>query len=157
MLTSYKPNVEDLWFKQQLLSDEATMSYNHAYGGTLPFPPERWEDWHRRWLQASEALRYYRYIRKNDQFIGEIAYRYDEERKIYIVDVIIHAAFRGNGYGQQALLMLCEAAKSNGICTLYDDIAIDNPAIALFERCGFTEDHRTDEYVMMKKQLLTET
>ena len=156
MLTLYKPGIEDLWFKQHLLSDAATMSYNHAYGGTIPFPTDCWEAWHRRWLQVSEAMRYYRYVQKNDQFIGEVAYRYDEEREIYVTDVIIHAAFRKKGYGKQALLMLCEEAKKNGIRTLYDDIAIDNPAVALFECCGFTEDHRTDEYVMMKKQLIAE-
>ena len=33
--------------------------------------------------------------------------------------------------------MLCEAAKANGVQTLYDDIAIDNPAIKLFLKTGF--------------------
>ena len=36
----YKPKIEDLWFKETMLADEDTMSYNHAYGGTVPFPKD---------------------------------------------------------------------------------------------------------------------
>ena len=39
MLTLYEPKYEDLWFRQMMLEDEDTMSYNHAYGGTIPFCP----------------------------------------------------------------------------------------------------------------------
>ena len=38
MITSYTPQIEDLWFKESMLSDPETMSYNHAWGGTIPFP-----------------------------------------------------------------------------------------------------------------------
>ena len=38
MLKLYTPKFEDLWFRQQLMIDEATMSYNHAWGGTIDFP-----------------------------------------------------------------------------------------------------------------------
>lgn len=40
MIAFYEPGVEELWFKEKLLSDEETMSYNRAYGGTIPFPRE---------------------------------------------------------------------------------------------------------------------
>ena len=42
MLELYVPNIEDLWFKEKIMSDEQTMSYNHAYGGTISFPKEDW-------------------------------------------------------------------------------------------------------------------
>ena len=41
MLELYKPLVDDLWFKEKMMGDEQTMSYNHAYGGTIPFPNVR--------------------------------------------------------------------------------------------------------------------
>ena len=47
--------------------------------------------------------------------------------------------------------MLCENAKENGIKEIYDNIAIDNPAAVLFERCGFVEEYRIAEYIMLKK------
>lgn len=48
---------------------------------------------------------------------------------------------------------MCEAAKANGVEILYDDIAIDNPAIKLFFKVGFFEEYRTDEIIMLKKEL----
>ncbi len=36
---------------------------------------------------------------------------------------------------------------------LRDDIAIDNPAITMFLSQGFTEEYRTDEAIILKKEL----
>lgn len=150
----YTPTLDDLWFKAELLADPETMSYNHAYGGTIPFPREKWAAWHDRWVTHHEGKRFYRYLMTEDgTFVGEIAYRLDEERGIYMADVIVHAKYRGQGYGRTGLELLCQAAKENGVDVLYDDIAVDNPAVMLFQRCGFTEEYRTDEIIMLKKQL----
>lgn len=59
----------------------------------------------------------------------------------------------GKGYGYEGLSLLCECAKNNGIAELYDDIAIDNPSINLFIKYGFREVLRTDEYVLVRKEL----
>jgi len=153
MIELYKPQMEDLWFREKMLSDDQTMSYNHAYGGTISFPKEKWERWYRRWVLAHEGKRFYSYIKENDTFLGEVAYHFDEERQMHIADVIIYAPYRGKGYGRQALLLLCETARSNGVSALYDDIAIDNSSITLFLKCGFVEVVRTSEYVLVKKEL----
>ena len=153
MIELYKPKIEDLWFKEKMLSDEQTMSYNHAYGTTILFPKERWENWHDRWITNHENKRFYRYIKENGAFLGEVAYRFDEERQIYIADVIVYAPYRRKGYGHKALLLLCETAKNNGLKELYDDIAIDNPSVAVFLKCGFKEVLRTNEYILVKKDL----
>lgn len=73
MLTLYKPSVEGLWFREQMMSDEQTMAYNHAYGGTIPFPKEYWADWHDRWLADHDGKHFYRYIKVDAMFIGEVA------------------------------------------------------------------------------------
>ena len=39
-----KPKLKELWFRQKFMSDEDTMSYNHVWGGTIPFPESDWED-----------------------------------------------------------------------------------------------------------------
>ena len=153
MIEFYKPALEDLWFKETMLGDAQTMSYNHAYGGTIPFPKEKWAAWYDRWVIHHNNQRFYRYIQENNTFLGEAAYHFDEERQIYIADVIVYAPHRGKGFGRQALLRLCESAKSNGVRELFDDIAIDNPSVALFLKCGFREVLRTDEYVLVKKDL----
>ena len=153
MLELYEPQVGDLWFKEKMMGDEQTMSYNHAYGAIIPFPKEYWADWHNRWITNHNGKRFYRYIKDRDTFVGEVAYHFDGERQIYIADVIIYAPYRGKGYGCNGLLLLCETAKANGIRELYDDIAIDNSSVALFLKCGFVEVLRTTEYVLVKKEL----
>ena len=153
MIELYEPCIEDLWFKEKMIGDEKTMSYNHAYGGTLPFPKERWADWHARWIINHDHERFYRYIAEDDTFVGEVAYHFDGERQIYIADVIIYAPYRGKGYGRKGLILLCETARENGIKELYDDIAIDNSSVELFLKCGFVEVLRTSEYVLVKKEL----
>ena len=153
MIEFYKPCIEDLWFKEKMMGDEQTMSYNRAYGGTIPFPKDYWADWYDRWITNHNNKRFYRYIKENDTFVGEIAYHFDGERQIYIADVIVFAPYRGKGYGRKGLMHLCEAAKENGIKELHDDIAIDNSSVELFLKCGFVEVMRTNAYVLVKKEL----
>lgn len=38
MISLYKPEIDELWFRESMMADNATMSYNHAWGGTIPFP-----------------------------------------------------------------------------------------------------------------------
>lgn len=150
----YLPTMDDLWFREEFLADPETMSYNHAYGGTIPFPREKWAAWYDRWVTHHEGKRFYRYLMREDgTFVGEIAYHLDEERGMYLADVIVHAKYRGHGYGRAGLELLGRAAKDNGVRVLYDDIAIDNPAVKLFLQCGFTEAYRTEEIIMLKKRL----
>lgn len=154
MLKLYIPKYEELRFRQKLLSDPDTMAYNHAYGGIISFPEEKWSDWYERWITNPKG-RFYRYLKSEgaDGFIGETAYHLDEERKIYIADIIVMSKHRGKGFGKNGLLLLCEAAKENGINAIYDDIAIDNPSVKLFLENGFIEEYRTEEIIMVKKNL----
>ena len=154
-LTEYVPQLEDLWFRQKMLCDPQTMSYNHAWGTTIDFPREDWQNWYDWWIANPENRRFYRYLKNSEgNFVGEIAYHYDSERDIYIADVIVFAPYRRKGYGGKGLKLLCEAAGKNGISVIYDDIAIDNPAIGLFLKNGFEEQYRTDEIIMLAKKLL---
>ena len=148
------PKFEDLWFRQTMMADPETMAYNHAWGGTIPFPEKDWKAWYDHWIVNHENKRYYRYLNsKTEGFVGEIAYHYDDERRIYIADVLVYTPYRNKGYGGKGLDLLCDAAKENGISVLYDDIAADNPAVTLFLKKGFTEEYRTDEIIMLKKIL----
>ena len=154
MLTVYQPAYEDLWFRERMLSDEETMAYNHAWGGTVPFPKAQWKEWYDRWVADPDGKRYYRYVKNEaDELIGEIAYHFDPGINGWIADVIVYAKYRRSGYGGLALEALCSAAKENGISILYDDIAIDNPAVGLFTRHGFSEVSRTKEKIILKKEL----
>ena len=152
MVRFYLPRYEDLWFRQKLLGDAATMSYNHAWGGTIDFPESRWAAWYDKWIQSAGSSRFYRYLQNEDGvFVGEAAYHLDGET--CMADIIVFSEYRGKGYGTQGLHLLCEEAKHRGIETLYDDIAADNPSIRLFLKAGFTEEYRTADSIMLKKRL----
>lgn len=47
--------------------------------------------------------------------------------------------------------LLCNADRQNGVKLLYDDFAVDNPAITMFLKNGFMEEYRTYEIIMLKK------
>ena len=154
MLTLHKPQYEDLWFRQMMMADEETMSYNRAWGGTIPWPREAWRNWYDRWVADPQDARLYRYVKNSGgDFVGEIAYHYDGDIPGFTANVIIFSKYRRRGYGGQALELLCAEARAKGIPVLYDDMAIDNPARALFLRHGFTEEARTAEKIILKKVL----
>ena len=149
-LTLYRPELDDLAYREKWLGDPETMAYNHAYGGTIAFPHERWADWYAQWI-GDEGTRYYRYLRLGDsgEFVGNISYHYDEEYGEYMCEVLISAQYRGRGFGRQGLALLCEAARANGVTRLLDNIAIDNPAVTMFLRGGFRERERTGEFIFL--------
>lgn len=154
-VTLHRPALEDLSFRQSLLSDPDTMAYNRAWGGTIDFPRERWADWYGRWLEDASGARFYRYLYapQPNVFVGEAAYHLDEELGGYICDVIVSAQYRGRGYGTQGLDLLCQAAKANGVPRLLDNIAVDNPSVSLFLKAGFREIGRNETYILVAKNL----
>ena len=60
MLKLVKTELHELAFRQKMLSDEQTMSYNARWGGAIGFPEERWENWYRRWISSEDPRYYYR-------------------------------------------------------------------------------------------------
>lgn len=154
MLKLYKPELNDLWFRQSLLGDSDTMAYNEKWGGAISFPKEKWGSWYELWVCDKEK-HFYRYLSdtETNEFVGETAYHYDEARKIFICDIIVLARLRRKGYGTEGLKLLCECAGNNGIDVIYDDVAADNPSVNLFLKNGFVIDHQNDEIVMVKKEL----
>ena len=112
-ISFYKPLIEDLWFREAMMADPETMSYNNAWGGTIPFPREKWAEWYDFWVKNPDK-RFYRYIAtgKSRSFVGEAAYHYDEDLQVYLADIIVSAKCRKRGYGKAGLQKLCAAAKA---------------------------------------------
>ena len=139
MLEAHRPSLDDLWFRQALLADEATMAYNAAWGGTIDFPREKWAEWYGRWLEVPETERYYRYLRHREtgRFVGEIAYRLDGEKGVYLCDVIVLAAERGKGYGAAFMDWALNTFRELGINDIDVKVVYDNEAIRFYEKYGF--------------------
>lgn len=131
MLRLYKPRLENLGYRQALLSDKSTMSYNERWDGTIDFPKENWGAWYKRWVLSEESDCCYRTLYSEDVqgVVGEAAYHYDTSHRAHMVNIFVEAKYRGLGYGKEGLLLLMEAAKKKGIPKLCDDIA---PAFLYF-------------------------
>ena len=153
MVEFYRPSIGELGFRQRLLADIETMSFNP--GGTIVFPEEKWTGWYHKWLESEGGERFYRYIRDglSGELAGEAAWYLDDARNVYICSIIIDAARRGRGYGGEALELLCREARLRGITELYDDIAADNRSVGLFLRHGFAVVSSDDVAVLVKRQL----
>lgn len=150
-----QPTFNELEFRQQLLADKKTMTYNHAYGGTISFTCERWENWYRRWIASNSNDYFYRYLYDDGihEFVGEVAYHKDKVTNRYICNVLVMDKYRHQGYGKKGLLALLDVAKKNGIDVLYDEIAFDNSSIQLFLNVGFDIESENEEFVTVYKRL----
>ena len=150
-----KPLLEELSFREELLSDEKTMAFNEVFGGIIIFPKMKWEAWYRKWIGDNSNKYYYRYIKdvESNKFIGEVAYHLEEESERYLCDIIILAKYRHQGYGTKALKLLIDEAKNNGIKVLYDEIFNDNPSINLFLKIGFEIVEEKERYSVVKINL----
>ncbi len=152
MIQLYKPKIEDLWFKERMLSDPDTMAYNNAWGGTIAFPSKQWAAWFRTWIEPGTEGFFYRYLADAfNSFVGEVAYHVEDGR--CMADVIVYAPFRGRGYGESGLALLLDAARENGFPEIHDEIAIDNPAIRLFKKMGFVEEYRSEKTIMLRRAI----
>jgi len=122
-LCLHVPIVSDLWYRENLLSEPNTMSYNKNYDvsfdgydsetGCIKFPESAWQNWHD-WFINNEPARFYAYISHDGTFIGEVNVRLsDEKNKIYDMGIVIEAKHRGNAYSVEALKLLLKYAFEN--------------------------------------------
>lgn len=120
-LQLHTPAFDELWFRQKMMSDPATMSYNAGYDlgfdgyhsdtGCIDFPAEKWQSWYSRFI-GCEPEKFYAYlVRKDDgAFIGEVVLRQEGVPGRYEMGVVIEACHRGMGYSAEALKMLMDVA-----------------------------------------------
>lgn len=80
----------------------------------------------------------YIYDKESDVPVGEVGYRFDDETNCIILNIIIEAKQRGNGYGQSGLVELIKVAFKNGYKELRDLIYKDSTSShILFEKLVF--------------------
>lgn len=146
-ISLYIPELKDLWYEEKLQSDPETMSYNAGYDvsyygyhydtGCIDFPESRWEEVYNKRIKENK---FFAYIKDNDlnEFIGYCNYHYNKNENRYECGVLIDSKYRGKGYSSDALNLLCDTARSNGIKELYDNFEIDRGnTLKLFESVGF--------------------
>lgn len=146
-LSLYIPKLEDYWYEEKLQNDPDTMNYNAGYDvsyygyhydtGCIDFPKSKWEE---TFNKRRCGNKFFAYILDNDlnEFIGYCNYHYNKDSGNYECGLVIESIYRGKGYSKEALKLLCETAKNNGIKELYDDFEVDRGnTLKIFESVGF--------------------
>ena len=144
----YIPRVEDMWFTQRMQTDPATMAYNagwdvdfdgyHPDTGCIDFPPEKWEEKHRR-LVGREPEQFYAFVRdkRTGAFLGEV--NHHDAGGSHEIGVVLYAPCRGRGYGLAALELLLERAflvdKVDALTNTFEPDR--DPGLAIHEKAGF--------------------
>ena len=113
------PAFEELWYRQKLLSDADTMSYNKGYDlnfdgycketGCIAFPKEDWKNWYNYFIGRKHDS-YYAYIVVDGEYVGEVNVHKNKKMKWYDMGIVIEAKHRGKGYAVRALNLLLEQA-----------------------------------------------
>jgi len=115
-LRLYQPQYQELLFREQLLSDPDTMSFNrfrepaedyHPQTGCIDFPPSHWAMWYSFWLER-EPENFYAVVADGRTPLGEVSWYYDGET--YRAGIILLARHRRKGYCAPALKLLAERA-----------------------------------------------
>ena len=150
-LELHVPEAEELWFRAAMEADPATMAYNagwevdfpgyHRDTGCVDLPPEDWEKEHRR-LTGREPERFYAYVRRkmDGAFLGEVNFQ-PAGPDTWGMGVLLHAPYRGRGYGRRALELLLERAfVTDGVPKLRNDFeAGRDAALAIHLAAGFRQ------------------
>lgn len=121
LLYLHVPSYNELWYRQKLMQDSDTMSYNKNYTldfegydqntGCITFPEQKWADWYKYFI-GQEPQRFYAYIARkdDDSFIGEVNLHRNMNDSWYEMGILLEAKHRGNGYAKEAIWLLLRYA-----------------------------------------------
>ena len=111
------PKKDELWYRQSIVEDKNTMEFN---SGIVLFPREKWDDWYAKWIGCNNHDYFYAYLfdKNTTSYVGEIAYRKENNSNIATLNIIIEYKHRGKGYGKEGLKLLVKTAFKNG----YDEV-----------------------------------
>lgn len=117
----YVPKIEELTYRQQIMSQPDTMSYNKGYDisfagydkntGCIDFPKSKWSNWYS-YMVNNKPKCFYAYITKKEDntFIGEVNIHWNNDKSWYDMGIVIEAKYRGMGYSIEALKKLLKVA-----------------------------------------------
>lgn len=159
-LALHVPRLEELDYRQRLMRDAETMSYNRGYDldfegyhkdtGCIDFPKSEWADWHA-YFVGQEPRRYYAYVMRLEDgvFIGEVNVHQSGDTPWYDMGIVLEAQYRGRGYAGEALrLLLAHAFDTLHAPAVHNDFEeTRTAALRTHLDAGFTEIRRSDGMV----------
>lgn len=145
------PTIDELKHTEMLLSDPETMKFNDKWGGTVPFPKEKWEPFYKNFINNTER-HYYHIYNLDGVFVGEVSTRFDNDFNSYVLNIKVMHRYRGNNHGYDALEAFLEYMFTEvKIDRIVDNVGHDSKSgIKLLKQFGFIEIDRTEEYVLLE-------
>ena len=158
MILLHKPSIDELWFRQECMSDPDTMSYNAGYDvsfegyhkdtGCIDFPKEKWEQWAKEKLDNPNFFYAYILDTQTNEFVGYCNFNKNPETKTATMGIVIKDNYRGRGYMRKAVNLLIEEAKKCGVKALTDTVPKNRTvALKVFYELGF---EKIDEFISKK-------
>ena len=141
----------DMAFRRAMMEDPDTMAYNagwevsypgyHRDTGCIDFPESKWEaDFAR--LTRQGPGQFYAYLREKTSgaFVGEVSF-HPGEGPWSELGVVLHAPYKGRGYGRAALALLARKAFEDlGLPALRNTFEPERTAaLAIHKAVGFRE------------------
>ncbi|GEM_PF-156179 len=155
MLKLHIPEYKELWYRQKIMQDSDTMSYNKGYDidfegydketGCIAFPEQKWADWYDYFIDQ-EPERFYAYVvhERDGEFIGEVNVHKSKDDNWYEMGIVIEAKYRGRGYAVKALWLLLkhtfEDMNAEAVHNCFEDNR--NSAVKTHLSAGFAEYRR---------------
>ena len=115
------PCKEELTYRQKILADPPTMTYNKAMKdcdgdynpktGCIDFHEGLWDEWYERWVdKVPDRFYAYLYDKTLRRHVGEVALRSVENPRSYMCSIVVEDKYRGFGYGRAGLKLLVNHA-----------------------------------------------
>lgn len=146
----YTPSVNELWFRQECMSDSKTMSYNAGYDvsydgyhyetGCIDFPNEKWEAWFQDKMKNPNFFYAYILDKDSNNFVGYVNFNLNPETKKATMGIVIKNEYRGQGYMKPAMLLLIQCATRKQVKSLTDTVPESRKhALKVFYDLGFNK------------------
>ena len=159
-LSLHVPTYKELGYRQKIMQDPDTMSYNKGYDlnfdgydkstGCISFPKHEWADWYTYFI-GQEPRRFYAYIvRESDgKFIGEVNVHMNADAGWYEMGIVLEAKYRSKGYAVAALrLLLQHAFEKMGAEAVHNEFEEErSAAVQTHLSAGFTR-HRKENGIL---------
>lgn len=116
-LALHIPTIDELWYREKIMSDPETMDYNAGYDmdfdeyhndtGCIDFPKEDWKEWYE-YFAENEPASFYAYLMRmeDNAFIGEVNAHSENNDGVYEMGIVIEGRYRGLGYSKEGLCLL---------------------------------------------------
>ena len=127
------------------------MEYNNQWGGTVPFPKEKWQLFYDDFTTNNDRF-YFHIYNLDNVFIGEVSTKFSSRFNSCILNIKIKHQFRGNNHGSDALDAFLDFVfieiEVDRIC---DNVGLNSiTGIRLLKSFGFLEQYKTSEFVLLE-------